>query len=163
MEKEARKSVPSCLTFAGTYRLEVRSIRDRPLGSYRITLALRRSRNRSTSNKAEQLVAEAAKFCGGPAGIGGQRYRQVSEAKALVELTNNLQMKAVVLNLIGRGHYVLGDRKQIAEFHNQAFGTGGAVPSGDQFEEAETLARPQSDLSRSISEPAGVGLHKSKP
>jgi CHAT domain-containing protein len=126
---------------AGVYRLEVRSIRKTdPGGSYQITLALPPiTEADQTSSKAEQLAADAQSLLARPTRESATgAIAKCQEARALFELTNNLQMKAVVLNLIGRSHYFLGDHKQSVEFHHQALELTRA--SGDQYEEAETLA-----------------------
>ena len=125
----------------GVYRLEVRSIRKTDLaGSYQLTLALPPlTEFDQTSNQAEQLVADARTLLARPTRDSAtSAIAKCQEAKALVELTNNLQMQAVVLNLIGRGHYVLGEHKRSLEFHKQALALTRA--SVDQYEEAETLA-----------------------
>ena len=125
----------------GIYRVEVRSIRSTdPAGGYQIALAGLQPVDEliQSTGKAEQLIAEARSLLAQPTRESAAgALTKCQEARALVALTNDLQLRATLFKLTGRSYSLLGDHKQAVQSLNQALELARAA--GDQFEEAETL------------------------
>jgi CHAT domain-containing protein/tetratricopeptide (TPR) repeat protein len=125
----------------GVYRIEVTSMRttDR-LGSYQLKLEVPRvanDRDRAT-DFAGHLVADAnALRARQGRELLTQAIAKYQEALALWELAGDLNMKAVVLNLIGRSYFSLGEYKKALDYHHQALPIARAA--SDLQAEAATL------------------------
>jgi CHAT domain-containing protein len=125
----------------GVYRIEVRSLRQTdPLGSYQIKLEGLHpaSEQDRATNKAGHLVADANTLQGRETKESTlQAIPKYQEALAAYDVAGDLQMKAVVLNKIGRSHQFLGEHQKALDYHNQALPLTRAA--ADPQEEASTL------------------------
>jgi CHAT domain-containing protein len=125
----------------GAYRIEVRSTRETdPSGGYQIKVEGLHSaseQDRATNN-AQHLEAEANTLQANPAKESlAQAITKYQKALRLVELAGDLQMKAVVLNKIGRAYFSLGDYQKALDYHSQALPLVRAA--ADHQAEAATL------------------------
>ncbi len=127
---------------SGVYRIEVRSIRKTdPAGNYQVGLERLQpatDENRATS-AAEHLIADANKLrTQQPAKESlSQAIAKYDESLLLIERAGDQQMKSVVLNLIGRSYFSLGEYKKALEYHQKALPVARA--SSDYQAEAATL------------------------
>jgi CHAT domain-containing protein len=126
---------------AGHYRLEVSSLdRNAPPGRYEVRIdrlgpATEQDR---TLVAAERVVAEANRLLAqGTKESVPQALVKYEAVLAVFELAGDLQMKAVVLNRIGRCQYFLGEYQKALDYHNWALPLARAA--ADHQEEASTL------------------------
>jgi tetratricopeptide (TPR) repeat protein len=125
----------------GSYRIEVRSTRETdPFGAYQIKVEGLHSASDHdrVTNTAEHLVAEANTLQARPTKESlSPAIAKYQEALRLVEVSGDLQMKAVVLNMIGRSYFSLGEYQKALEYHHQALPLARAA--SDHQAEAATL------------------------
>jgi CHAT domain-containing protein/lipopolysaccharide biosynthesis regulator YciM len=115
----------------GGYRLEVRSNRRTdPLARYEVRIEGLHAANEQDRavNNAARLIAEANKLLAQqtaeslPAAIA--KYQ---EAIPLLEVANDLRMKALALNKIGTCYYLRTENQKAIEYHSQALLLAGAA------------------------------------
>src|SRR5262245_62091317 len=126
---------------AGNYLIDVRSRdKDAPAGRYEIRMdqlfaATERERKLVAANS---LVAAADVLFGSREKLAiAQATEKYGEALSIFELTGDWQMRAVVLNKLGRQSFALGDYQKAAESHRKALEL--ARTGGDRQAEAEAL------------------------
>jgi CHAT domain-containing protein len=139
--ERASETASLIATETGVYRIEITSMRmtDR-LGSYLLKLEVPRMANDRdrTADVAEHLVADANALRSRQArDLVPQAIARYKEALALWELAGDLPMKAVVLNLVGRCYFSLGEYRHALEYHQQALPL--ARGASDLQAEAATL------------------------
>jgi tetratricopeptide (TPR) repeat protein len=107
----------------GVYRIEVRSKRKTdPPGSYQLKAEMRLPTGQDRAfNTAEKLVAAGNKLRTQPTKeLLLQAIAKYEESLTLLELAGDLQIKPIVLNLIGRSYYSLGEFQKALDYHLRA-------------------------------------------
>jgi CHAT domain-containing protein/tetratricopeptide (TPR) repeat protein len=125
----------------GVYRIEVRSIRKTdPSGSYQVGLERLQpatDENRAI-NAAEHLIAEANQLRAQSTKESLSRaIAKYNESLLLIERAGDQPIKSVVLNLIGRSYFALGEYQKALAYHQQALPVARAA--SDLQAEAGTL------------------------
>lgn len=125
----------------GKFRIEVRAVRKTALlGNYLISVEEMHSADDQARaiDAAEQLIAEGNTLRASSAKDSlSQAIAKYQEALSRAEAAGDLRLKAVVLNLIGRGHFSLGEYQKALDYHQQALTLARAA--SDQQAEAATL------------------------
>ena len=125
----------------GVYRIEVRSKRrSDPAGTYQLKLETPRAASDQdrAANTVERLVVEAKNLRTRPTKeFLSQAIAKYKESLPLLDLSGDLQMKAVVLNLIGRSYFSMGEFRTALDYHQQALPLARAA--SDHQAEAATL------------------------
>jgi len=124
----------------GVYRIEVRSKwKTDPPGSYQLKAEMRVATGQDRAfNTAEQMIAGANKLRTPPTKeLQLQAIAKYEESLTLLELGGDLQMKPIVLNLIGRSYFSLGEFQKALDYHLRALPF--ARSASDVQTEAATL------------------------
>jgi CHAT domain-containing protein len=107
----------------GVYRIEVRSKRKTdPPGTYQLKAEIRAATEQDQAlNTAEQLLAGANLLRTQSTKESlSQAIAKYQEALTQFELAGDLRMKAIVLNMIGRSSFSLGEYQKAIDYHLQA-------------------------------------------
>ena len=124
----------------GIYRIEVRSKwKTDPPGSYQLKAEMRVATGQDRAlNTAEQMIAGGNRLRTPPTKeLLLQAIAKYEESLNLLELGGDLQMKPIVLNLIGRSYFSLGEFQKALDYHLRALPF--ARSASDVQTEAATL------------------------